>query len=91
MELNVIEQSKGKLIFELKVEDHGFCNVLKDELNKDKHVKGATYNIEHPLVSEPRFVVETDGADPKKVLTDAAKRLSKTVDKFKTQYKKEVK
>ena len=32
MEFNVIEESKTKLVFELKGETHTFCNVLKKEL-----------------------------------------------------------
>ena len=90
MELNILEEKKNALKFELRGEDHSFCNLLKDELWNDKHVKVATYNIKHPLIGIPMFIVETDGKDPKKVLDDAGKRLSKTLDKFKKDFSKEV-
>lgn len=83
MELKIIEEEKNKLIVELKGEDHTFCNAIKAELWNDKHVKAAAYNIEHPMVGEPKLIVETDGKeDPKDALVAAAKRLKKTVDDF---------
>lgn len=90
MEINILEKGKNKLKFELKEEDHTFCNLLKDELWNDKHVKVSTYNIKHPLINVPMFILETDGKDPKKALEDAAKRLGKIVDKFKKDFSKAV-
>lgn len=91
MEINVIESKKNKMIFELKGSTHTICNTLKNELWNDNHVKVATYSIRHPLVSEPKFIVETDGEDPKKVLVAAAQRLEKINNKFIENFKKEVK
>ncbi len=52
----------------------------------------AAYKIEHPLIGIPTMVVETDGKEtPKKALTEAAKRLSKLTDKFKSVFLKGVK
>ena len=90
MELNILEEKKNNLKFELKGEDHTFCNLLKNELWNDKHVKVATYSVAHPLVGVPKFIVETDGREPKKVLEDAAKRLSKSLDKFKKDFSTQV-
>ena len=88
MNIDVVEQKKNKIIFELKGEDHTFSNALKDALLKTKHVEIATYDIEHPLVSSPRFIVETDGADPVKVLQDAVKTLEKELSKTRDAVKK---
>ncbi len=87
MEINVIEQSKHKMVFELKGEDDGFCNALKDELYNDSDVKLASYRIEHPLIDIPKFIIETKG-DAKKALIDAAKRLKKSALKFHNEFKK---
>ena len=38
MEFIVIEESKTKLVFELKGETHTFCNLLKEELQTIKGV-----------------------------------------------------
>ena len=91
MDINVIESKKNKLIFELKGGSHTLCNLLKNELWNDSHIKIATYSIRHPLVSQPKFIIETDGEDPKKALTAAAQRLEKTNEKFKEAFAKEVK
>ena len=92
MKLKILEDKKNKMVLEIKGESHTFCNALKQELWNDKHVKIAGYNIAHPLIGVPKFVVETDGKEnPKKALIDAAKRLKSVSDKFKTAFLKGVK
>jgi len=89
MEIKVIEQTKKKMIFELIGTDHTFCNALKKELLNDDNVKISTYNIAHPLVRIPKFIVETNGQkEPTDVLKAAAKRLGKLNDEFKSVFKK---
>ncbi|MBW3003224.1 DNA-directed RNA polymerase subunit L [Candidatus Woesearchaeota archaeon] len=83
MELSVLEEGKNKIIVEIKGEDHTFCNLLRKELWNDSHVKAAAYAVDHPQTTEPKMIVETDGKeDPKKALTEAAKRIKKDLDKF---------
>lgn len=75
MELKILEDSKTKLKFEMIGEDHTFCNFIKKELWNDEDMKAAGYKIEHGLVGEPIFIVETNKEDPKKVLLKAVERL----------------
>jgi len=92
MEVKILEEKKNRLTIEIKGESHAFCNALEKELWNDSHVKLAAYKIEHPLVGIPTMVVETDGKEtPKKAFIEAAKRLSKEVDKFKSVFLKGVK
>ncbi len=78
MEVNVIEDKKKKFVFELKGEGHTLCNALRDELWNDKSVTVSAYNISHPLIGVPKFIVETDGKkSPKKAVKDAISRLKK--------------
>ena len=88
MEFNVLEESKTKLVFELRGETHTFCNVLKDELRKMKGVEIATYRIDHPLVGIPQFLIETKGVEPRKALQTALKILKKKAEEFKKETKK---
>lgn len=90
MEIKVVEEKKNRFIFELD-RSHGFCNMLKDELWNDKNVKIATYAVKHPLVNRPEMILETDGTNPRKVLSDAANRLKKNIEKFEKEFIKEVK
>ena len=90
MELNVLEQKKNKLIFEIKGQGHSLCNALKDELWNDSDVKVAGYNIEHPQVGIPRFMIETKGKEAKQALLDGIKRLQKQNDSFLKSFKKAI-
>lgn len=91
MELKILEQTKSKFIMDVKGESFTLCNMLKKELWKNKHVKVAGYHVDHPLIGTPRFVVETDGEDPKEALLSAAKNLKKDCDSFLKVFEKEVK
>ncbi|MBS3112793.1 DNA-directed RNA polymerase subunit L [Candidatus Woesearchaeota archaeon] len=86
MEIRVIEESKNKIVFELKGENHTFCNALKDMLLNEKEVSIASYKIEHPLIGEPEFIIETKGKEPKKVLEIAAKNLQKELASFRKAF-----
>lgn len=88
MEINIVEEKKNKLVFEVKGETHTLCNALQRELWNDSHVKAAGYNIKHPLINIPRFMLETDKADPKKTISAAVKRLTKEATKLKDHAKK---
>ena len=89
MELNILEDNKNRIIFEIKGETHTFCNALKKELWNDKKVKLAAYDIDHPFVGVPKMIVETEGASsPKKVLVEAAKRLEKKSEDLKQAFVK---
>ena len=82
MEFNVLEESKSKLVFQLKGETHTFCNALKKELLDVKNVTVATYKIDHPLVGVPEFIIETKSGDPRKALKEALAALKKKAHEF---------
>jgi DNA-directed RNA polymerase subunit L len=86
MKLNVLEDKKGRLVFEIEGIGHTFLNILKNELWNDSHVKVATYSIKHPQTSKPKFILETDGDESSKTaLSSAIGRLKKLSDKFKKE------
>jgi DNA-directed RNA polymerase subunit L len=87
MEINVLEEKKNRLVVSIEGESHTICNALVKELWNDKHVKNAGYKIDHPLVGKPNLMVETDGADPRKAISSAVKRLTKAAADFKKSAK----
>jgi DNA-directed RNA polymerase subunit L len=91
MELNILEESKNKLIVELKGESHSFCNALKDELWNNKKVNIAGYNIAHPLIGIPKMIVETESGAPKAILVDAANKIKKNAQDFLKAFSKAAK
>jgi len=89
MEIILEENTKNKMIFELKGGGHTICNALKDELYKDKNVKIASYNILHPVTSSPKMIIETTGTTtPKKALQEASKRLIEQSKTLREQFTK---
>ena len=83
MEIYVLEDKKNRFVFEIEGIGHTYLNMLKNELWNDSHVKVATYNIKHPQVSKPKFILETDGESPRAALTSAVGRLKKLSERFK--------
>jgi len=88
MEFTVLEESKNKIIFELKGENHTFCNLLKEELRKVKSVTLAAYRIDHPLVGIPIFQIETKGIEPRVAIKEALKGIKSLSKDFVKQVKK---
>ena len=92
MEIEIVEESKTKMIFNFKTEDHTFVNPLKAELWNDENVKISAYRAGHPLVDTPELIVETNGKEtPRQALMEAAKRMKKSFDGFKKAFEKEIK
>jgi DNA-directed RNA polymerase subunit L len=87
MELNVLESKKHRIVFELRGVDHTFCNALKQELWNDESIKVAAYNINHPLVGVPKFIVESTN-DAKAALLEASARLQKRNKEFLAAFQK---
>ncbi len=85
MEFTVLEESKTKLVFELKGETHTFCNMLKDELLNTKGVVTTSYRVDHPLIGVPRFLLETKGSEPRKVLKEALASIKKKAESFRKE------
>ncbi|MGB9748811.1 MAG: DNA-directed RNA polymerase subunit L [Candidatus Woesearchaeota archaeon] len=83
MKINILNEEKKRMEFEIEGESHTLCNMLKNELLNDENVKIAIYRINHPLLKTPRFLVETNGNEtPREALVKAAKRILKTNEKF---------
>jgi DNA-directed RNA polymerase subunit L len=92
MELNFKENTKYKILVEIKGEDHTFCNMLVKELQKNPNVRNAAYRIEHPLKPIPTLLVETnDKTTAKKALLDAVADIKKVNEKFADDIAKSIK
>ncbi len=82
MEITAKEKSKTRVVFEMEGEDHTLSNLLRDKLWEQKGVITSGYNIKHPLVGIPKFVVETEKDDVKVALDSAAKAAKKELKDF---------
>jgi DNA-directed RNA polymerase subunit L len=83
MNIKIVEDTKGRVVFEIIGGDNTLSNILKETIAKQKGVTACAYNIEHPLVSNPKFIVEADNAG--KAITAAIDALKKENNDFKKQ------
>jgi DNA-directed RNA polymerase subunit L len=89
MEIVVLEKTKKRIVFELREADNTFCNVLKKEISLDEDVSIATYSVKHPLIGNPKFIVETKGKTPQAALLDAVERLQTKNKEFVSKFKRQ--
>ncbi len=88
MEVTILKEDKNMLEVELKGENHTFCNALRAALWKVDDVDIASYQIKHPLVSQPVFTIHTKSGKSRKALTDALVLMKKQTREFKSLLKK---
>ena len=91
MEVKILEEKKNRLVFAIEGDTHTVTSTLRTALASDEHVKAAGYHLEHPLLGHPQFIVETDGANPRKTVIAALKRLAKDADKLADEATSELK
>lgn len=77
MDLVLLEHTDKRMKFEIKGEEHSFCNALRKELWNSKDIDISGYHLVHPQVSEPVFVVQTKRGDPQDAVLSAVERLQK--------------
>ena len=75
MNIKIIRATKDEAEIEFLDEGHTFLNVLKYSLLQDPQVESATYDVKHPMISNPIFHIKTESKDPLKALQDASLRL----------------
>ncbi len=80
MNIKIIRVTEDEAEIEFLDEGHTFLNVLKHSLLQDPQVQIATYDVKHPMISNPIFYIKTESKDPLKALGDASLRLKDEYD-----------
>jgi len=78
LNIKIIKLTQEEAEIEFTDEGHTFLNALKSLLLQDPRVKVATYDIKHPMISNPIFYINTEKIDPLVPLREASARLSET-------------
>ena len=86
MDLRVLKQDKDYVELEVIGEGHTMCNVLRKEIFNEKDDVVGGYNIEHPLVSNPKMIVKGD--KPIKLILNAIDRLKDKNKELRSKLKK---
>ncbi|OKY79214.1 MAG: DNA-directed RNA polymerase subunit L [Candidatus Methanohalarchaeum thermophilum] len=87
MEIDVKKKNKNEMEIELIGEDHTLANLLKEELLSDSRVQIASYNKEHPELSNPVLHVKTKKEDPKEVIDEITEDLIKSYENLNQEFK----
>ncbi len=80
MNIKIIRVTEDEAEVEFLDEGHTFLNVLKHSLLQDPKVEIATYDVKHPMISNPIFYIKTESKDPLKALREASLRLKDEFD-----------
>jgi len=86
MEINVLKDDKDFLEIEIKGEGHTLCNLLRKQISNEENTKFSSYQIKHPLVSQPILNVKAD--NPRKAVLRAVDSSLKLIKEFRSELKK---
>lgn len=92
MNVKVLEKGPNELRIEIEGEGHSFCNVFQRVLLEDETVEMASYDIHHPLISNPIIYIKTKGKrHPETALREAAEKIRTRSREFRTSFEKALK
>jgi DNA-directed RNA polymerase subunit L len=87
MEIVVVKSEKDYLEIEIKGEEYGLVNMLKELLLEDGKVEFAAFRMDHPQAASPVLMIRTSDGSPLSALKSAVKRLKKQATDFKDAVK----
>ncbi len=91
MKVELVKKEDNYVELVLTGEDHSVPNALCDIIMQDDDVEFASYVIDHPTVGEPKLMVRTKKKDPLKLISVAAKKLSKEASEIEKAFGKKKK
>jgi DNA-directed RNA polymerase subunit L len=92
LKLKVLKRTSEELKIEVEGEGHTFCNLLESVLLEDEDVEFASYDIPHPLISNPIISIRTKkGKKPEEALKEAAEKILQTDKELSEEFNKALK
>ena len=88
MEVQILNETKDFIEFEIKGEGHTLCNVLRQELSTLDGVNFASYNLKHPIIGNPIMAVNINKGSPKKVVLEGVNQLKSKTKELRSLLKK---
>lgn len=84
MEIRILNEDKDFLEAEIVGEGHTLCNILRDELWNLEDTSFASYNLKHPLISNPVLAIKSKKGKPRKLLLDAVELIKAKNKEFRS-------
>jgi len=82
LELKIMSSGDKELEFEIVGGEYTIAELLTSRLNEKKDVEFASYNIAHPLVSNPRVYVRVSSGKALSLVSETLEELSAEVKAF---------
>ena len=89
MKAKILEKEGNRIEVELVGEDHSLPGLLREALMGDSSVEFASYKLDHPQLGSPKLFLKTSGKKPEKALSDALKKVRKSITDLKAAIGKE--
>ena len=87
MEIETIKSEKNELRLRFNEIDQGFLSLIKSCLWEDSTTELAGFNIDHPIVGNPTFILKTKGRSAKDVWNKSLERANKQISDFESKIK----
>ncbi len=85
MEIKIIGKGKNKLRVEFEGEDYTLVNLLRKAL-WEEGADYSSYQKEHPFLTNPVLILETEKKDPTTTLKAAARNISNQMQDFRKEF-----
>ncbi|UOY10205.1 DNA-directed RNA polymerase subunit L [Methanonatronarchaeum sp. AMET6-2] len=80
MDLDILEENEREIKVSLIGQDHTIANLMKSIFLQDNRVEIASYNIDHPTLSDPILHVKVnEGEDLRETMNEI---LDQTIEEF---------
>ncbi len=90
MDVNVVEESKNRFVFEILSHDHTVLLLLKEQLQDNDDVSLLTFSVGHPETGKPLFILETKKEDAKKLFLESLNEIEKNLQKLQRDFEKKI-
>ncbi len=90
MDVNIVEESKNRFVFELLSHDHTVLLLVKEALQENDDVKLLTFSVGHPETGKPLFILETKKNDAKKLFLQSLNDIEKNLQKLQKDFEKKL-
>jgi len=89
LRLKILKKTPEELKIEVEGEGHTFCNLLESLLLEDENVEFASYDVPHPLISNPIIFIRTEkGTKPEEALRKAVEKILQRSKELSEEFRK---
>lgn len=82
MEIKILQNEKNTLEFEIVGANASLAEFIVQRLLENKEIEFAAYNVEHPLISNPKIIVRTSKKNALEETVSVLEKIKNEVKEF---------